>query len=290
MAIEVRTVGPEAFEEILPLLGRFPSPLMSRSDWRWMLFGYPWPHDASTGFALYANGRAVGFLGAVFSTRPVLGRVERFCCASSWIVLEEHRNASLLLLKPFLALREHTLVNLTPSPVAYEVFSRLGFRPLESEQLLLPPVPGPSELAGSLAGSYDSSPVALERGLAGEELSAYRDMSSSPVAHHLLLQRGGRTCYLVATRTRKRRLPLAEVQHVGDPEFFWENRLLAHRALCSAMGVSGLAIAIDGRFGTRRPPALAVRWPMRRLYRPAHEAISPERIDGLYSELMGLRL
>ena len=48
----------------------------------------------------YADGKAVGFIGAMFSARPLLGRLEKFCNPSSWIVLEEHRYASALLLKP----------------------------------------------------------------------------------------------------------------------------------------------------------------------------------------------
>ena len=84
-----------------------------------------------------------GFIGTIFSTRRLLGRMEPICSLSSWIVLEEHRNASLLLLKPILAMREFTIVNLTPAPVVYEIFSKLGFKPLESERFIAPPPAGP---------------------------------------------------------------------------------------------------------------------------------------------------
>jgi hypothetical protein len=75
MAIEVRSVGPEAFDEIAPLLDTLPGGAMSKADWRWMLFEYPWAARAPCGWALYADGRAVGFIGAVFSARPMLGRM-----------------------------------------------------------------------------------------------------------------------------------------------------------------------------------------------------------------------
>jgi len=172
------------------------------------------------------------------------------------------------------------------------MFSNLGFKPLESEQLMLPPVPGLAEATRSWDGSYTLSPDALRNELTGDERTVHRDLSSSPVAHHVLLTRRKRKCYLVATlgRRKRARVPYAEIQYIGDPEFFWDNLMLAHAALFRAMGVAGLAIGVDSRFlGERKPPPLALRLPARRLYRPAREEITPIMIDGLYSELMGLR-
>ena len=86
MAIEVRPVGVEAFDDILPLLLDFPTKKMSKEDWRWMLFTYPWSDSPHRGYAIYAEGKAVGFLGTIFSARPLAGRMERVCSLSSWIV------------------------------------------------------------------------------------------------------------------------------------------------------------------------------------------------------------
>ena len=287
MAIEVRSSGSEAFEDILPLLERFPTPRMTREDWRWMLFRNSWSDNPCHGFALYADGKAVGFIGTIFSTRRLLGRMEPICSLSSWIVLEEHRNASLLLLKPILAMREFTIVNLTPAPVVYEIFSKLGFTPLESERLLLAPVPRLGEAARAFSGSAALSPEVLREELHGDERSIYEDLSTSPVARHLLLRHGGRKCYLVATPVHKKGIPFAEIQYIGDREFFWQNRLLAHAALFRSMGAVGLMV--DSRFHRGPRPLFSLRWPSRRLYRPARPEITPDLIDGLYSELMGLR-
>jgi hypothetical protein len=117
----------------------------------------------------------------------------------------------------------------------------------------------------------------------------HEDMESSPVARHVLLRRGDRQCYLVATPCRKWGVPYADVHYLGDREFFWEHRILAQAALVLAMGIAGLTVAIDRRFLVGRPPPLAQRMSVMRLYRPAHDDITPVMIDGLYSEHMGLR-
>jgi hypothetical protein len=290
MATEVRCVGPEAFEEIYPLLARLPNRAMSKADWRWLLFDYPWAAGPPRGWALYADGRAVGFIGALFSARPLLGRIEKFCNPSSWIVLEEYRYASALLLRPLLALKDHTITSLWLSPAAYKVFSRLGLRPLESQQLVLPAIPRPAEAVRALRGSFTLNPEEIRAELTGIERTIHQDMSSSPVARHVLLRRGSRQCYLVATPSRKWGVPYADVQYLGDREFFWEHRILAQAALVRSLGIAGLTVAVDRRFQVGHPTPFAQRMNMLRLYRPTRDDITPPMIDGLYSEHMGLRV
>lgn len=287
MAITVRAVGAEAFEDIHPLLLEFHNRRMGKEDWRRMVFEYPWWDGPVRGHALYANEKAVGFMGAIFARRTVLGRPELFCGTSCWVVRPEHRNASLLLLRPMLALRDHTLVNLTPSPAAYQIFAGLGFKPLESEQLLLPPIPRPAEAVRGLRGGLCDRPEAIRDQLEGEERTILDDLSRCPVTRHVLLRQGGRRCYLVATPRHVKGVRFAELQYIGDRDFFWENRILAHAAFLRSMGALGLAV--DGRFAEGRRIRAALRRPARRLYRPSRPDIAPLAVDGLYSELMALR-
>jgi hypothetical protein len=287
MASEVRAVGEEAFEDIHPLLCGFPTKGMSKEDWRRMLFSYRWSDNPQRGYALYVDGKAVGFMGTIFSTRILGGREERVCSLSSWIVLPEHRDASIKLVTPVLRLKGHTVLNPTPSPVAYDIFKKLGFLPLESERLVLPPLPGLLEAGRALSGSFSVSREDLERELVGDERRLYDDLSSCAVARHALLRRGTRTCYVVATPIHRRGIPFAEVQYIGDRDFFWDHRILAHAAFLASTRATGLWV--DKRFATGRRTPLAFRWPSRRLYKPTRKEITPEMIDGLYSELMGLR-
>jgi len=284
--IELRRVGTDSFDEIYPLLVGFGGQGMSKEDWRLMLFSYPWADGPYRGFGLYSEGRPVGFLGTIFSRRRILGREERFCNFSSWIVEEKHRGASVMLMRPLVAqLPEYTIVGHTPVPVTVAVFSRLGFQPLESEELLLLPLPGVRDAWRALRGSFTTSPDALRSELTGDEAAIYRDLSYTRV-RHVLLRRGSERCYLVARLGRRKRMRVAELLYIGDRRFFWENRLLAQAALAAAMGA--VAVSVDLRFADGVRPPAAIRRPKPRIFRPSRPDIPPIAIDGLYSELMML--
>ena len=164
-----------------------------------MLFSAPWSDNPQRGFALYADGKAVGFIGTIFSKRRIAGRVEPVCSLSSWIMLPDYRSEVLKLLMPILKLRDHNILNPTPSPVAYGIFSQLGFVPLESERLILPPLPDPRHRGDARPDRSPPRRPTSRRQLTGEEAALYRDHSWCAAARHVLLRRGERRCYVVAT-------------------------------------------------------------------------------------------
>jgi hypothetical protein len=284
---EVRAVGDEAFGEIYPLLREFPTPRMTSEDWRRMLFSAPWSDNPQRGYALYADGRAVGFIATIFSKRRIAGRVEPICNLSSWIMLPDYRSDVLKLLMPILKLRDHSILNPTPSPAAHGIFSQLGFVPLETERLILPPVPGFHDTAGTLSGSFTTSKGDLEQQLTGEERTIFQHHSWCAAARHVLLRRGDRACYLVATPVHKKGLPFAEIQYASDWNLFWELRLLGHAALFPT--TRAVALLVDRRFAGGQRLPLSISWRCARLYRPAHKGIEPRMIDGLYSEMVNLK-
>jgi hypothetical protein len=284
-AVEVRAVGAAEFDDILPLLLSFGNRKMSRDDWHRMLFSYDWWPGKERGFAIYSRGQAVGFLGTIFSKRRIEGREQVVCNTSSWIVREEFRGASIALLKPVLAMRDCTIVNLTPTLRSYEIFAKLGFKPLESELLVLPPLADIRSIAG---GSFSSDSTSISARLDPEEREIHEALATSPRAHRILLRRGVGSCYIVATVRRIKRVPFAEIHYVGNRDFFWKNRALAHAAALSVMGAPGLAI--DRRFAPEKVPGYALRLPAKRLFRPADPATPAAAVDGLFSEMITLKI
>jgi hypothetical protein len=288
--MEVQPVGPGQFDEVYPLLLEFGNPRMSRDDWRRMLFDVPWPVDETCrGWVLRDGGAAVGYLGGIFSARTVGGERRRFCNLSSWIVRASHRSASLQLLGPALALRSHTIVNLSPSPTAYEVFRAFGFEVLERAQRLAIPVAGPRTAWAWARGRVWTAPEAVRTRLEPAARTVFDDMRGT-LARQVLVEDRGRQCHVVATRGPwKRGLSLAQIAHASDWELFWRHAPRLNAALFRVLGTVGLRV--DARWATGRHPAFSTEraLPQPHLFRPASPDITPERVDGLYSELMGQR-
>ena len=287
--MEVRPALPEDFEEIHPLLLRFENPRMSRDDWRRMLFDLPWTvEEPHRGYVLRDGGAVVGFLGTIFSRREVGGVVHRFCNLSSWIVLPEHRGASFQLVLPVLALRSHTIVNLSPSAVAWEVFTGLGFRPLETAQALLLPLPRPGEMLRR-RGAVTTDPAEMRAELDEGGRRILADMSGT-LAAQALLRAGRRRCHVVATRSPwKGRWGLAHVQYASDWDLLWERAAPVSGALGRVLGTVGLRVDARHRRGALPPVAVEKRLPRAHLYRPADAGPGPRSVDGLYTEVVGQR-
>ena len=289
---EVRPARPDQFEEIYPLLLEFSSPTMERDDWQRMLFDLPWSvEEPHRGYILYEGAKAVGFLGTIFSRREIGGRAHRFCNLSSWIVRDSHRGAALQLVLPVLALKSHTIVNLTASPGAHEIFSSLGFRTLETAQVLLPPFARPLEFALRFGSSVATRAEAIRPHLDDDGRRILDDMAGTR-ATQILVRRGRRQCHVVATLSPwKGGRKLAHIQYASDWEFLWARPGDVSLALLRTCGTLGLRLDARHvrRLGPR--PALAIERALAQptLYRPAGPEITPELVDGLYTELVGQR-
>ena len=284
----VRPAVPADVPAVLPLRESFGQATMTAEDWRRMLFEPPWPvAEPARGFLLEDGGEAVGFLGTIFSTRVVRGVERRFVNLSSWIVRESHRASSLQLVLPVLALRDSTIVNLSASTTAHEIFVKLGFRTLEDHQVLLPPVPRARDLFASgvrVTGRLEE----IARHLDEPGRRVLEDMRGT-LAGQILLRKGGRACHAIASRSPWRNgMFLAHVQYASDWALLLEHVPQATAGWLASLGTVGLRV--DGRRvapGTVLPP-LSVTRPLAlsTLYRPAEPDLAPQDIDGLYSEIV----
>jgi hypothetical protein len=286
----VQEATPAMFEDIQRLFVGFDNPRMHKDDWRRMLFHYPWPAERDArGYVLFDGAEAVGFIGTIFSTRELNGKQEPICNLSSWIVAESHRARWMELLSPVVRLGSHTVIGSTPSPVVHRLFMKLGYRVLEDRVLLLPPLATPSEIAGLRGASMTTDPDEIHAALSGEERRCFDDHRAAGGAH-ILLRRGGRACWVMATVMHLKHLRFALVQHIGDRQLFWDCLPLAKWGFLKALGAP--ALAVDARFTEGRRVPFVVTWRLSqpRIYRPRHEGIAPALVDGLYSELMGLRM
>jgi hypothetical protein len=241
----------------------------------------PWKVDAPNhGFLLRDAGAIVGVYLAFYSERPVDDRPERFCNLAAWCVLPSHRFHSLRLLNALLAQEGYHFTDLSPSGNVVPLNVRMGFAFLDTATALVPNLPW---LTVPGRTRVSSDPRAIEQALGGPELELYHDHAEAAAAHHLLISHGGRKCYLMFRRDRRKNLPLfASILHVEDPELLARSWRAVSRHLLLRHGV--LATLAELRIVGRVPRwAVPLSSGRRKMFRsPRLEAA---QIDNLYSEL-----
>ncbi len=285
--VTVRKASLDLFDQIHSLLLHFREVRLDRDQWRRIL-SIRWSrHHDHFGYVLMEDDRVVGFLGTLFFERVVSGTEHRFCDLFCWIVPEEYRQHSLLLLFPVLKLQDTTVMSLTPSHGASLILARFGFTVLETHTLIFPFLPRP-DIGSGVRLLTDREQIRSRLG--DHELALFRD-HDLPVCNHLLLVAGkdaDRSCYLVCNTVRKKGVRFTQLYHIGDPELFRQGfcRLQWHFLRRNHT----LFTLVDRRLlgGLRPGPGRghALRHP--RLYRPA--GLEPAQVDNLYSELLLLRL
>ncbi|MBJ7337667.1 hypothetical protein [Mycolicibacterium sp.] len=252
-----------------------------RVSWAQSLTTVPWQVTAPNhGFMLRDGGRVVGTLLALYSDRLVAGRVEQFCNMGSWCVLPHYRSKSILLLKALLAQDGYNVTVLSPDEGPREILTWFKFRPLDTSASLIPNLPWP-RLSSRTRISAD--PDVIERTLVGSELLLYRDHTLARAARHVVVVRGGESCYVMYREYRYRGVPLfATILHVGNPDLLRRSLVPLTRHLLMRHGL--LATLAEHRV-VGFAPTISFKldsWP--KMYRSA--SLEPEQIDDLYSELV----
>ena len=243
----------------------------------------PWRVDAPNhGFMLVAgDGAVVGAYLAFYADRTIDGERESFCNLAGWCVLPEHRFHSVRLLSALLAQEGYHFTDLSPSGSVVPINQRYGFQLLDTTLAAVPNLPWPS-LPGRVRISSD--PRVIERCLSGPELELYRDHVGAQAARHVVLSRGGETCYVVFRRDRPKNLPLfASIVHVSNPALFRRAFRPFARHLLLRHGLP--ATLVEPRLAGPRPwPAVNLGSPRHKMFRSRR--LRSEHIDYLYSELV----
>lgn len=270
---------------VLPLLRLFPDGARVAAQWERFSIHH-WPFDEGCfGYALEERGELVGFLGLIFSAREVEGSRVRICNPSCWIVKPEFRSESLALLSPLAGLRDYTIVNLTPSAEVLPIFRLMKFRDLEGSLRIFLPRPELAFLSARRRVVFDPDRIGS---LVGPEDRRILEDHRNLGCHHLALTGPDGYCYLVVTRRKKRRFTVAHIHYLSNLELFLPHISGAVPGICARLRVAG--VQVDERLLRGREPAWSVRGrlPQPRVYRS--KDLSPEQIDGLYTEMVFLNL
>ncbi len=259
----------EDFDRTYPLLQELNNSRVTRKVWQ-RLFTNLWQQpDWSPGYVLDNGEEIVGFIGAFYTTSED-GRI--ICNLTSWIVKDEYRSNSIMLLMPFLKKKELVLSSLTSSPEAYSVYKKLGFKNLDSGARVIYPLPSFNRSI-ELVTKQDK----VRESLSEQDQKCFDDHRMLDV-FQCAIKSGERVCYLLLTY----RLGRGHIQKVGDIELFKEAVSAISRRLCREMGVKSLQV--DERFleGVKLFMSRTKIFPQGKQVKGN---ISLQKVDGAYSEL-----
>jgi hypothetical protein len=232
------------------------------------------------GFLLRARNQVVGAYPAIYSTRVINGRQERFCNLAVWYVAPEYRAHSISMVKAAVGQAGFHFTDLTPIEVVQKLNLRLGFTYLDTTTALVPNLPWPS-LPGRVRVSAD--PTVIAATVTGHVATYYRDHAKCRWARHLVLIRGEQWCYLQWRKQRLKKLPLfGSIQYASNPTLLRQAYGPLGRYLLVRHGVLGTLVELRVAQGRIRPSILHPH-PKRRMFKS--ESLGPDDIDYLYSEI-----
>ena len=140
-SVEVKKTYTKDFDKIYPLLKQFNSSY-TRDNW-YKIFSYKWDGSEDfIGFHLEYMRQPVGFMGLIFSCRYREDKIFKFCNITSLIVKEDHRSATILLIRQLIKLNNVIFTGLSPIEESYRLLSKLGFSDYENKYVIIPVING----------------------------------------------------------------------------------------------------------------------------------------------------
>lgn len=273
--VKIRAARADDFDAVYPLLQQLNDTRIGREVWQ-RLFQPLWNGAVEPGYVIDHGSNIVGFIGTLYSERSIGGEVVRLCNLTSWIVLPEYRQQSVMMLMSLLRDKTLTLTSLTSSPEAYAVYKKLGFADLEASARVVYrfPVPGCRRYQLAWADTAREQLCAADRVL-------YDHHSGLDVEQCLVSGPGG-NCFLVLERKRGR----AHIHHISNPAWFCQHLSRLRYRLLRSMGVRSLQV--DERFvqGQSLVPSRRKIFDQAKQFRSKN--LQAQDIDGLYSELVVL--
>jgi hypothetical protein len=272
------------FPELYGSLLREWNPALSEARWK-LAFENRWTDEDYFGHALTDQGKIVGMLGMLFSRREINGKAARFCNLHAWYVKPEYRVNSLLLMRPVLALTDHTITDFTPSERVCAVSKRLGFAHLDGSAVAMPQLPRARRDNGIARCDLQAVTDENLADMAPADVRIYKDHRDVDCGQ-LLVRDDGRYCHIVYSRVDRPLIPYCNVHYLSNPRLFAEHHATIRSRLMRDSGAR--YVVVDARMlaSVQVPFSFRVRT-LEKLYRSNHMA--PPDIDSLYSEMVLFR-
>lgn len=281
--VVVRPIETEDLPFIAAFLSEHFPPKSPAEDWvaAWEeINGRPGSNGPNHGMAMWSGKDVVGAYLAIYSTRIIDGRTERFCNLAVWCVAPEFRSRSTRMLNALLAQPGYHFTDLAATSAVQRLNLRLGFRYLDAGSQLTPNLPWPT-LPNRTRVSSD--PAEISRVLKGEPLRYYQDHALCRWARHAVIVRDAISCYVQWRFERRMHVRcFAAVQYVSEPGLFRDGFLDLSRHLGVRHGAP-FTLVDHQVAGARLRPSVWIPSASQRMFKSA--TLGPRDFDYLYSEI-----
>jgi hypothetical protein len=229
------------------------------------------------GFMLKTGGAVVGALAAIYSTRLIGGRLERFCNLAVWCVAPAYRLHSVRMLQAVLAQKDYHFTDLIPGENVRQLDLKLGFKYLDTLTYLTPNLPWWSRV------HITASHRTINSTVSGSQTywTYYHDHKDCLWTNHLLIMDGRDYCYLQWRKQKHFGMKHISLRYVSHPDVLRRHfRALGSYFLFKHRCPFTLA---EERIIHFRPRlSIVFPRPVPRLYK---SPLAPDQIDYLYSEI-----
>ena len=221
---KVRPAEIEDFDKVYPLLKEINSKRLTRDDW-FRLFQNHWSiEEFSPGIVLEAGDEIVGYLGTIYSKQMLAGKPCLFCNLTSWIVQDEYRSHSIMMIFPILRnkkFRDRNLIltSFSSNDVTYNVYKKLGFKDGNANKRIVYPFPFFNKLSFSKEVSKEYQIIIDSKKIdenINSETKALFDDHKSFGNIYTLIKYQGKQCLLMGVKRNK----LFKLYYVSDKLFF----------------------------------------------------------------------
>lgn len=282
--IQLRHAQPEDADEICRLLTEgYQRPI---NVWR-PLFDYSWKHSPDStrtlGTVMADGNKIVGFLSCVTANRDVNGGEQTFCNLNSWYVRKEYQSFSGAMIKMLLRQKNIHFTTLTPAKHVAPILSAFGFKFLNEHKLILLPFMNLS--IRQKKARILTKPSDIETVLSSQQRRIYDDHRPFDCRQQVLVDNDGYSYVVTKRKFFKGKLPYSMVLYCSNKELFGKH--LEQFKLSTILRDRTLGLIVEPRYLLSAPRG-AIKLQRPTFYRSGQ--LSPEHIDGLYSELVLLPL
>ena len=211
----VRKAQMNDFDRVYPLLQKMEHSHSSREDWH-KLFENHWQlEDFSPGLLLVQDDKVVGFLSTIYSIQTINNKPQIFCNLSSWIVEEEYRSFSFLMILPLVRNKDIVLTSYSSNDVSYAVYNKLGFKEVQKGTRIVYPFPSLKLLLSPKKYEIICDTKIISEKIDELDKQIFNDHRSFQ-ADMLLVRHGNESCFITGKKNYNR----FEIYAITNKAFF----------------------------------------------------------------------